>query len=391
MRLWERCHFCQGTVLLYLQWVRRFLVYCREHGLEEIPQLTLAGATQFTNAYVGPRTHGPVAINSGLVAHKALHAWAVAMTALGAQVPEWQPPRARVLMSPLLEEYRRFRLSHRGVAEGTLHRDIETAKGFLLLLRSRGKAMCRTAITDIDAFVACLSARVSRRTVADVCSSLRSFLRFLCVSGRLSRDISAFVVAPRIRWAERPPRALPWTDVQRILQSIPSEEAPGKRDLAMLLMLTLYGFGAAEVLALQLEDVDWKSGTLRVHRPKTGVQIELPLLPPIARALSAYLQSERPPRVRTRRIFVRDKIPYEPLTSGGIRHRIRYYARQAGVTAKVIGAQAFRHAHASRQVDAGANLKVVSDILGHRRPSSTSVYVRVALRRLREVALTVPK
>jgi integrase len=159
----------------------------------------------------------------------------------------------------------------------------------------------------------------------------------------------------------------------------------------MLLMLTLYGFGAAEVLALQLEDVDWKSGTLRVHRPKTGVQIELPLLPPVARALSAYLQSERPPRVRTRRIFVRDKIPYEPLTSGGIRPRIRYYARQAGVTATVIGAHAFRHAHASRQVDAGANLKVVSDILGHRRPASTSVYVRVALRRLREVALPVPK
>jgi hypothetical protein len=144
---------------------------------------------------VGPRTHGPVAINSGLVAQKALHAWAVAMTALGAAVPEWQPLRARVLMSPLLEEYRRFRLSHRGVAEGTLHRDIETAKEFLLLLRSRGKAMCRVAITDIDAFVACLSARVSRRTVADVCSSLRSFLRFLYVSGRLSRDVSVFVVA----------------------------------------------------------------------------------------------------------------------------------------------------------------------------------------------------
>jgi len=84
-------------------------------------------------------------------------------------------------------------------------------------------------------------------------------------------------------------------------------------------------------------------------------------------------------------------IPYNPLTSGAIRHRIREYARKAGVSAKVIGAHAFRHTHASRQVDAGANLKVLSDILGHRRPSSTSVYVRVALRRLRGVTLPVPK
>ena len=58
-------------------------------------------------------------------------------------------------------------------------------------------------------------------------------------------------------------------------------------------------------------------------------------------------------------------MPYEPITSGAIRHRIRLYARQAGVSAKVLGAHAFRHSHASRQVDSGANLKVVSEILGH--------------------------
>jgi integrase len=159
----------------------------------------------------------------------------------------------------------------------------------------------------------------------------------------------------------------------------------------MLLLMALYGFGAAEVLALQFEDVDWKSEIIRVRRPKTGVQIELPLLPPVARALTAYLKTERPPGTRTRKIFVRAKIPYEPLTSAAIRHRIRQYARGVGIAAPVIGAHSFRHSHASRQVDAGANIKVVSDILGHRRPSSTSVYVRVALRRLRGVSLPVPK
>jgi integrase len=159
----------------------------------------------------------------------------------------------------------------------------------------------------------------------------------------------------------------------------------------MLMMMALYGMGAAEILALQLEDVNWQSGVISVRRPKTGMQIELPLLPPIARTLTAYLKSERPPCMGTRRVFVSTMIPYRPLTSGAIRYRIREYARKAGVAAKVIGAHAFRHAHASRQIDAGANLKVVSDILGHRRPSSTSVYVRVALRRLRGVTLPVPE
>ena len=115
-------------------------------------------------------------------------------------------------------------------------------------------------------------------------------------------------------------------------------QSPGKRDFAMLLMMALYGLGAAEVLALQLEDVNWRSGVISVHRPKTGMQIELPLLAPVARALTAYLKSERPPCMGTRRIFVSTMIPYRPLTSGGIRHRIREYACKAGVTAKVIGA-----------------------------------------------------
>jgi integrase/recombinase XerD len=179
--------------------------------------------------------------------------------------------------------------------------------------------------------------------------------------------------------------------VQRILRAIPQQQSPGRRDFAMLLMMALYGMGAAEILCLQLEDVDWQSQIIRLRRPKTGVRIELPLLPPVARALAAYLKAERPPSSQTRRIFVSAQIPYEPLTSGGIRHRIRLYARQAGVTVAVIGAHAFRHAHASRQIDTGANLKVVSDILGHSRPSSTSVYVRVALNRLRGVTLPVPQ
>jgi len=391
VQLWQSGHISPGSILLYLQWVRRFHAYCQQHDLDEAAELTLDGARRFTQAYVGPRTKGPVSASSGLVARNALHAWAFALRALGTMLPEWSPKRVPVRMLPLLAEYCQFRRCHRGVAEGTLQRDAEDVRTFLSLLRKRGKPVGRVTVADLDAFVREQAEHVSRRTVARGCTALRSFLRFLRSTGRLRRDLSACVIAPRVRMAERPPRALPWVDVRRILQSIPQAEPPGKRDFAMLLMLALYGLGAAEVLALQLENVEWKSGVICVRRPKTGVRIELPLLPTVARALTAYLQSERPPCAQTRRIFVSATIPYEPLTSAAIRHQIRRYARQAGVAAEVIGAHAFRHAHASRQIDAGASLKVVSDILGHRQPSSTSVYVRVALRRLRGVTLPVPK
>jgi hypothetical protein len=175
-------------------------------------------------------------------------------------------------------------------------------------------------------------------------------------------DLAKSVVAPRVRKGARPPRTLPWQDVKRILHAIGRSEPPGKRDFAILLLLATCGLGAAEVLGLRLQDVDWKAGILRARRPKTSVSIELPLLPPVARALTAYLRWERPPAKGTAHLFLRTNMSYVPITSGAIRHRIRHYASQVGVSAEMIGAHAFRHSHASRQVDAGANLKVVSEI-----------------------------
>jgi integrase len=149
-------------------------------------------------------------------------------------------------------------------------------------------------------------------------------------------------MAPRFRVAERPPRTLPGQDVRRILKVIRRSEPPGKRDFAMLLLLATYGLGAAEVLNLRLEDLDWQAGILRACRPKTKVRIELPSLPAVAKALTAYLRWERSPAKGTVRLFLSKRMPYDPITSGAIRHRIRLYAGQAGLSTKVIGAHAFR-------------------------------------------------
>lgn len=389
--LWRKGHLSPGTIVIYLQWVRRFRNYCDRRKLLESEQLTVAGVRRFTGAYAGPRLRGrPMTQNSRNLASNALHAWACALGALGMPLPPWrekQVPR----LSPLLKEYCHYRRAHSGVSDGTLVRDVETARGFLGQLRREAKPIRLATLADVDMFVRELGTRLGKRTVADTCSSLRAFLRFLKMTGRLPADLAGGVIAPRYRIDEKPPRTLPWKEVQKILHSINRTEAPGKRDYAIVLLLATYGLGAAEVLAIRLQDLDWRGGVLRLRRPKTGAPIELPLLPAVARALTAYLRWERPPASSVPSLFLRQNMPYEPITSSAIRYRIRHYARLAGIPAKVIGAHAFRHSHASRQIDAGADVKVVSDILGHRSSSSTSVYVRVALKRLRAVGLPVPR
>ena len=390
--LWRRGHLRSGTIQIYLQWVLRFRAFCVKRKLDEVEQLTREGVRRFVRRYAGPRLGKRVsAPSSSGVAHNALHAWSCALRALGVASPPWRVKSEAAPLPPLLCEYRQFRKAHCGVSDRTLRRDIDTARALLALLRSRRRPVEQTSLSDIDVFVSNAAARFSMSTVADTCSSLRGFLRFLHVTGRIACDLADGVMRPRFRLSQRPPRTLPWDEVRRILRSIEKKRSPGRRDFAIILLLATYGMGAAEVLALRLEDIDWKNSVFRTHRPKTKASIELPLLPAVARALVDYLRRERPPAKGSARLFLRKNMPYEPMTSGAIRHRIRHWANLAGIPAKVLGAHAFRHSHATRQVDAGANIKVVSDILGHRSVSSTSVYVRVALKRLRGVGLAVPR
>jgi integrase/recombinase XerD len=392
VQLWRRGHLSWSTIQVYLSWVRRFRAYCGRHKLIEAEQLSRAGALLFMRTYAGPRLNGERSARSTCdSARNAIHAWACALRSFGETVPAWLGQPDKQALSPLFNEYLEYRRVHNGVAASTLIRDLDVAQRFCDHLRGRRRTIRTLRMVDLDAFVSELVTCVSRSTVADMCSSLRSFLRFLQTTGRMNSDLAKSVVAPRVRKEARPPRMLPWQDVKRILRSIRQSGPPGKRDFAILLLLATYGLGAAEVLGLRLQDVDWKAGILRAHRPKTKVSIELPLLPPVARALTAYLRWERPPANGAAHLFLRKNMPYLPITSGAIRHRIRYYASQAGVSADMIGAHAFRHSHASRQIDAGANLQVVSEILGHRSSSSTSVYVRVAIKRLRGVGLPVPR
>lgn len=390
IQTWRSAGLTDGTIILYLHAIRRFRAYWRARDIDEIKRLTYADVMAYARSYVGPRC-GRASEANCHAARSGMHAWSCALNRLGVPVPPWHPPPASRRWPALIDEYGEYRRSHRGVADSTLVSDREIASKFLTFLRSRGRSVSTMRVVDLDDFSDGLSVRLARRTVAGLCSSLRSFLRFLRMTGRIRRDFASCIVAPRFRVDERPPRALPWESVRQILRAIPRDGRIGRRDFAMLLLMAVYGLGAGEIVRLRLDDVDWSGRVLRVRRPKTGVLIELPLLPAVARALAAYLRRGRPGGTTTRELFVTAGFPHRSITSSVLRHQVRKYATRAGVVVAVLGAHVFRHSHATRQIDAGAPAKIVGDILGHRRPSSTSVYVRVALRRLRTVGLPVPR
>lgn len=379
---------------MYLAWARRFVDYCAQCGVDPVAHLTEDFAEKFRSEccrrrkFRRRRRRRPI----GQVAISAVRALSCALAGLGQAVPEWRcsppPPKPPKLVG----EFIAYRVKHRGVAVATIRQDVSVATEFLSFLRGRGRRPATPRVLDLDKFVIELTSRRTRKTVAGNCSTLRAFLRFLHMTGRLRVDLASCVVAPRTRAVDRPPRALPWRDVQRILRAIDVRHPPGRRDFALFLMMATYGMGAGEVYELMLDDIDWSARTIRVRRPKTGTVTILPLIEPVGAALARYLRHERPPHARDRNVFVTDHMPHRALKgSSTIRHRLHGHAMAAGVSAPFLGTHVFRHTHATRQIEGGAPPKIVGDILGHRRPESTSAYVRGATIRLRAIALPVPR
>jgi site-specific recombinase XerD len=160
----------------------------------------------------------------------------------------------------------------------------------------------------------------------------------------------------------------------------------GKRDYAILLLLVTYGLRAREIAALTLDDIDWHRDRLRVPERKAGHSTAYPLSALVGEALVAYLQHGRP-QTSVRALFFQAHAPYAPITSVAISQLSKNHLRRAGIAVSRAGSHTLRHSCVQRLVDAGFDLKTIGDYVGHGSPSATTVYTKVDVEALRQVAL----
>ena len=137
------------------------------------------------------------------------------------------------------------------------------------------------------------------------------------------------------------PRALVADDVQRVLATVDETRPNGRRDRAILLLLSRLGLRAAEAAALTVKDVDWHNGVVRVAG-KGGRQRRLPLPADVGAALVATLRS-RPPESPPDVIFVTALPPYRQLAGSSVTSIAIRALRRAGVIVPRSGAHVFRH------------------------------------------------
>lgn len=227
---------------------------------------------------------------------------------------------------------------------------------------------------------------LAKTTVRQQCGVLRVFLRYGHREGIWVRDLSDTVEWPQAYRLATIPRSITWAEVERVLTGVDRRTPVGKRDYAILLLLVIYGLRAREVAALTLDDIDWRRERLAVPERKAGHSTAFPLSPPVGEAIVDYLQHGRP-TTEDRHVFFRVMAPLRPIRQAAISALAGRYLREAGVEAPRLGSHSLRHTCVQRLVDAEFSLKEIGDFVGHRSPASTEIYAKVAVEKLREVAL----
>jgi len=306
-------------------------------------------------------------------------------------VPAVLPVRDESPLADILNRYERHLRSERGLSTATIINYLPFARKFLVDRFGEGPFPVKEVrASDISTFALRHVPSMGCRRAQLMTTAFRSFFRFLFQNGELEFDLAASVPSVADWRLATVPKYLTADDVDRVLGSCDRQTATGRRDYAILLLLARLGLRAGETVALQLDDIDWRTGEILV-RGKGLLHDRMPLPVDVGQALASYLRADRP-RCKTRRVFVCMKAPRSGFAGPStVTTIVRRALHRAGLQPTFKGAHLLRHTLATTMLRSGASMREIGEVLRHRLPSTTEIYAKLDFDGLRSLAHPWPK
>ena len=272
---------------------------------------------------------------------------------------------------------------------------LDTRRKYLFVVGRLLVALSADGSFDAKAFTADAISEFVRRDAAprigqgrrQSVTPVRSFLRFLIARGVLRSGLEA--VVPKIRSCPVAvlPQQLTETEIEHVLKTCLDDAKRGRRNHAVLTLLSRYGLRAQEVARLQLGDINWTEGFILIRTRKTRCERMLPLQQDVAEALLEYIQKDRPSTVY-REVFVQMRPPFGSLKSDAVTKLVGRLLRKAGIGRRsTSAAHLFRHTVATQLVNRGVSFKDIADLMGHQSLQTTAIYAKFNLTLLSQIAL----
>jgi tyrosine recombinase XerC len=282
----------------------------------------------------------------------------------------------------LLKKYVRHLELERNISPLTVRNYASDVQGFLDFLDKQGvDSLDRVTRSTMRSYLGWLRERgIARTSISRKLSALRSFYRFLVRENLVAAEPLATLSAPKLE--KRLPTFLTAEEMQRLLEAPDASTPQGLRDRAILELLYAAGLRVSEIVTLDLKDIDLAARQIRVWGKGAKERMALMGIP-AAEALEFYLSHGRiklEGKKDTGAVFLNRF--GERIVERRIQHIVKKYARQAGLEMRMFP-HIMRHTFATHLLDGGADLRVVQDLLGHARLSSTQIYTHVTQSQIR--------
>jgi integrase/recombinase XerD len=288
-------------------------------------------------------------------------------------------------------EYTAYLRQQRGLSKATIDHCLYVSERFLTFRFGEAVGDLNAIGPDeIVSFLLKLHTGKKPYRCKSLSSLLRNLFQFLFWSGKIQRNLTDSI--PRIAQPQpvNLPRFLkPW-EVQRLIDSVERRDAMGRRNYAMLLLQARLGLRAIEVIAIRLEDIDWRAGSLLI-RGKGKLHDRMPLPVDVGEAIVDYIQNGRAGTSRT--LFVSAKAPYQRFKGAQIINEVLHTAFvKTGLKPpqRYAGSHVLRHSLATGLLGKGASLEEISNVMRHRSRATTMIYAKCDTGALRSLAQAWP-
>jgi len=280
-------------------------------------------------------------------------------------------------MKKLIEQFLRHLELERGVSQHTLRAYKKDLKEFQ---EYADKEAADIEMIDVRGFVALqIKNGLLKTTAGRRLAAVRSFLKFLTREGYLKSNPAKLVTTPKAE--QHLPRFLSVDDVFALIEKPDTMGFINSRDRAILELLYSSGLRVAEAADLNLEDVNTKEGLVKV-RGKGKKERIVPIGSKAVEAIKTYMVEKILLKKKNKALFLNRS--GTPLSDRGIRRIVVKYARLIGISGQV-GPHTMRHTFASHLLQAGADLRVIQELLGHSSLSTTQKYTHIDIAHLMDI------
>lgn len=289
-------------------------------------------------------------------------------------------------LSVLRRRYVRYLRLERGYSDNTIEAYTHDIDYLLNYLRNENLKVEDVKLDNLENFAAVIyEFGIASSSQARILCGVRSFFKYLVISGILKDDPSELLEAPTV--GEHLPEVLSTEEIDRMEAAIDLSKWEGQRNKAIIELLFSCGLRVSELVNLKFNDIFERDKFLRIIG-KGDKERLVPISDSALHEIQLWLYDRNLMKIKPGEqdyVFLNRRGAH--LTRTMILIMIKRTAEEAGIT-KTVSPHTLRHSFATELLKGGADLRAIQEMLGHENIKTTQIYTHIDITTLRKEILT---